>query len=93
LPTGSSPNKVACQEAAQQGWSPIIAPQCKTAPHGAVFIGCSMSCKPSFTTIVENFKEFDFRHKHSLSQTFLLLYGFLHTASLNAFFKTIEGTS
>ncbi|MGL4505190.1 MAG: hypothetical protein ACRCUF_05600, partial [Aeromonas sobria] len=36
-----------------------------------------------FTTIVDNFKEFDFRHKYSLSRTFLLLYGFLRTPNLH----------
>jgi hypothetical protein len=52
-----------------------------------------MACSNIAAKNVDNFKEFDFRHKYSLSQTFLLLYGFLHTASLSAFFKTIEGTS
>ncbi|AHE50011.1 hypothetical protein AH4AK4_2570 [Aeromonas hydrophila 4AK4] len=46
-----------------------------------------MGCTKQAAKNVDNFKEFDFRHKYSLSQTFLLLYGFLHTASLNAFFK------
>ncbi|WP_206616979.1 hypothetical protein, partial [Aeromonas caviae] len=68
-------------------------PKWTTAPHGAVSGYPSMACSSTSATIVDNFKEFDFRHKYSLSQTFLLLYGFLHTASLNAFFKTIEGTS
>ncbi|VXA79723.1 conserved hypothetical protein [Aeromonas salmonicida] len=64
-----------------------------TAPDGAVFIYHSMSCKLWFTTIVENFKEFDFRHKYSLSQSFLLLYGFLHRPYLHSFFAYIEGSS